>query len=236
MAGGMNRAHESLSKYSSLIIACAVFLAGCTQPGTIQAGGNQTQMNASAGHPQELVLATSDHLRISALLSSPSNGSPKAFVILLHSRGGSKEDYQSFSNLLVASNYSVLAIDFRGHGESAVLNQRSYQDFSPQDYAGMAYDAGAAFGYVRKLDPGLRVFIIGSSIGANTALVYSSGERNVSGVALLSPGTDYMGVFTNSSASGFGRRPLFIAASKEDSFSYDSSGRSRAWLPGAGLT
>ena len=72
------------------------------------------------------------------------------------------------------------------------------------------------------IDPG-RMGILGASIGANMALVGGANEPDARTVVLLSPGLSYAGVGTKEAMVTFGERPVFIAASQEDTYAADSS-------------
>lgn len=172
---------------------------------------------------QEVILDTRDGLKISSMLSEPKGQTPKAYVLLLHQFTGRKEDYDSFCLELSKNGLGSLALDFRGHGQSAKLNGRTYSTFSPQDFIDMTLDAQAGFSYLLDKAPGASKLVVGASIGANIALIFCSAEPRVAKTALLSPGGIYKGIAINDSAQLYGRRPILVAACSDDSYSSESS-------------
>jgi len=171
---------------------------------------------------EKIDFKTSDGAKIVGLFYRPERLRMKnvPVVLLLHQLGGSKADYYDFVPDILAEGYCALAIDLRGHGESTNINgvSRSWRDFNETDFRKMSYDVISA---VRWLDERRevnsdRIAIIGASIGANLALNYAVNDRRVRTVILLSPGLDYRGVKTLSSAKNYGTRAIMIAVSSGD--------------------
>lgn len=136
-------------------------------------------------------------------------------VILLHMLGRNRHDWDAFARELQAAGYGVIAIDLRGHGDSDGTRQ----------WAKMTNDAAIAANFIRsrpEIDP-KRILMIGASIGANVAINAAAADAAILGVALLSPGLDYRGVKTEAAVRAYGARPLFIAASSEDSYAAQSA-------------
>jgi pimeloyl-ACP methyl ester carboxylesterase len=107
----------------------------------------------------------------------------------------------------------VLAIDFRGHGESS----GDLRNFSEQDFRNMTLDVKAGKEFLKK--QGLNVselIIIGASIGANTALNYGVQDKDVKTIILMSPGLNYRGVTVEENAPKFDGRLLLIASSEDE--------------------
>ena len=141
-------------------------------------------------------------------------------VILLHMLDKDHSSWDKFAVQLYLENYSVISIDLRGHGESA-KSTGSWQDFTEKDFNNMILDVKEAkeFGLHEKKT---KFVIIGASIGANTALNYATEDNEILGVVLLSPGLDYRGVKTDTSALNYGQRPILLVASEEDTYSANS--------------
>lgn len=161
----------------------------------------------------KLTLTTQDGIKLSARYYS--SNSEKG-VILLHMLDNKKESYDLFAQSLNKEGYAVIAVDLRGHGESEL----NWKDFRLEEFKGMVFDAKAAHNYL--LEKGItNVAIIGASIGSNTAINYAA-EAEISTVILLSPGLDYRGVGSAQAIQNY-QNPVFIAVSKEDEYSYESS-------------
>jgi esterase/lipase len=153
----------------------------------------------------------------------PSQG--KKGVLLLHMYKRSKDDWMSFANFLNEKNYKILAMDFRGHGESGGdISKLFSQDLNSI----ILGDVGLAVDFLKK-DGAQNIFIIGASIGANAALIYGA-KYNVAGIALLSPGLDYHGVNIEAPMKNYSR-PIFLAASEDDSYSAETVKKIYAFSP-----
>ncbi|MEK6954146.1 MAG: alpha/beta hydrolase [Candidatus Micrarchaeota archaeon] len=155
-------------------------------------------------------LKTSDGLKIAATYYK-SNAQTRDAVILLHMLGRNRGDYSDFAARLKDS-FEVIAIDFRGHGES----DGNLAAFGSGDFCNFELDVGAAKEFLEKNNKKAYA-IIGGSIGANTALNFAT-KNGIGQAVLLSPGLDYRGVGTEESARKFSGR-LFLAASEDDPYS-----------------
>jgi pimeloyl-ACP methyl ester carboxylesterase len=180
---------------------------------------------ASAGAwDKEVVLRTADGVRIDGTFYAPVRPGPRPSVILLHMLNRSQRDWEEFARTLTEEGYAVLAIDLRGHGKS-IHGVGSWRSFTDAGFQAMAKDVAAAHQYLRKAPEadGERLAVIGASIGANVALIYGSREPAVKTLVLLSPGLEYRGVETREAMRLYAPRPVLIAASREDSYSAQSS-------------
>jgi pimeloyl-ACP methyl ester carboxylesterase len=135
----------------------------------------------------KVILTTSDEVE---LAGDYIPGSLPFGVIMLHMMPATKESFSSFAEELSSTGYHTLAIDMRGHGESAGGN---YQDFTDEDHQKSLLDIKAAAGYLKKQNPEMKIGLIGASIGANLAMLYSVAEPLAFAV-LLSPGLNYRGI------------------------------------------
>jgi alpha-beta hydrolase superfamily lysophospholipase len=121
----------------------------------------------------------------------PANGSKG--VVLMHVLPALKESWRDFALELQRNGISSIALDARGHGESAV--PRSFLEFSEADQQKRVLDVQAAEGFLRSRGK-TAIFGVGASIGANAVLVYESEWNSLDGIVLLSPGLDYRGLKT----------------------------------------
>ncbi|MFH0972073.1 MAG: alpha/beta fold hydrolase [Candidatus Micrarchaeota archaeon] len=159
-------------------------------------------------------LKTSDNFKIAATYYKAQKDTMDS-IILLHMLGRNRNDWADLAQKLKA-NYDVLAIDFRGHGES----DGDLDSFTAADFNKFMLDVRAAANHLDGKGKKV-VAIIGASIGANIALNYAA-ENNIERAVLLSPGMDYRGVKTEESARKYVGKILF-AASEDDSYSASST-------------
>lgn len=161
----------------------------------------------------------------------PTNSAPA--VILLHGYTKNRQEWSDFALLLQRAGLAALALDLRGHGDSTrqvtatgveILDARN---LLPSDFAAMTLDVDAAFNWLTD-QPGInahRIAVAGSSVSANVALRYAQFNDEVAALLLLSPGLTYRGLRTDNVMNRIGPRPLRIAVSVGDAYSYESSKR-----------
>jgi alpha-beta hydrolase superfamily lysophospholipase len=135
-----------------------------------------------------LTIATKDTIELSAILWDL--GMPRS-ALLLHMMPAVKESWVDFAGLLTEQGFNVLAIDFRGHGESA---GGDYQLFTSQDHQKYYTDTESAVEFLSQRYPESEIVIGGASIGANVAIKYMAGHSEIQKVFALSAGLDYHGV------------------------------------------
>ncbi|MEK6843160.1 MAG: alpha/beta fold hydrolase [Candidatus Micrarchaeota archaeon] len=158
-------------------------------------------------------LKTRDGQKISSAFYK-SKTDTRSLVLLLHMLGRSKEDWIDFAKRLT-DKYNVLAIDFRGHGDS----DGALENFGKSDFEKFQLDIECARDYIEKIGKKITC-IIGGSIGANSALVFGA-ENTIDRLVLLSPGLDYKGIRTEEAARKYAGKILLVA-SEDDSFSANS--------------
>jgi dienelactone hydrolase len=168
--------------------------------------------------PQTVTIKSGDGTDIAALYWPPVT-TPAPAVVLMHMMGGSKNDWGQFATLLQGAgiarvgadapaplSFAVLAIDFRGHGESGGASS---------DTNGMLADAQTAREYLRSLsdvDPD-QIIMIGASIGADAAVDQCT--DGCVGAVSLSPGS-FLGVPYNDALKQIGDRPVLCIATEGD--------------------
>ncbi len=177
--------------------------------------------------PEKVFFTTQDGFRIAGNFWK---GGQSA-VLLMHQFQAGKETYGGFAKKLNDANFTVLAIDLRGHGESLDQNglRRGFATFSESDFRNMELDAKAAKNFLAKQGFSLKV-VVGSSIGANTALNYAASDSSIQNAVLLSTGLNYKGIETESRAPEVKAKTL-IVASEEDDYSYGSSKALQEMIP-----
>jgi pimeloyl-ACP methyl ester carboxylesterase len=102
-----------------------------------------------------------------------------------------KESWIPLAEQLFAKGLNVLAIDFRGHGESG---GGDYKSFANQEHQKYILDAESGLGFLREHYPDCEVVLAGASIGANIALQAMVNDNSLHQSVALSAGLDYYGV------------------------------------------
>jgi len=175
----------------------------------------------------EASFAANDSVQLTGYIGGKAGGKP---VILLHSLGSNSSEWSRLIERL-AGNYTVFALDMRGHGKSS----GNYNLFSESDYMKMLADVEAAKQFLAsRFINTSAVYLIGSDIGANIALRYAASDKTVKGVIILSPGIDYKGVRTDDAIKDYAG-PLLIIVGSEDAYAAQSSRRLIADAPAGRL-
>lgn len=171
------------------------------------------------GNFESVSFMTSDDVSIAANFFSAN--SDKA-VILVHQFNRDKSSWGQLPSLLQQSGFGVLAIDLRGHGESAASGSlASPASLKLSDFQDMEKDLDASVGFLKQ--KGFSdFFLIGSSIGANWAIMFPASHSGFRASVALSPGLDFKSLAPLSAAKKT-RVPLLLIASSDDSYSFDSS-------------
>lgn len=170
--------------------------------------------------PQTVTLTTFDEQTLYADYyprKADEGGTP--FVILLHMYRGDRSAFVPLIDPLHRAGFAVLALDLRGHGQSATEETRARATKGETAlFRDMTRDVRAAYDWLAD-QPGIdraRFALVGASIGASVALEYAAEDRSVDALVLLSPGTDYLGINSETSLRNVkGRELLMIAADNE---------------------
>ncbi len=167
---------------------------------------------------EKVAFRTEDGFMIRANLT---RGEKRA-IVLLPQFTANRATYNGLASKLADANFTVLAPDLRGHGQSLDRNglKVGYGEFTEQDFRNMVLDVKAAKTFLER--EGFSLYaIVGSSIGANTALNYASADHSVGKIVLLSPGINFKGIETDR-ASGKVKAKTLIVASDDDGYSFGS--------------
>lgn len=173
------------------------------------------------GKPVKLI--TSDGIEISGEFWPAEANAPAG--IILHMMPATKDSWKDFSRKLNNEGFQCLAIDLRGHGESAGGPDGS-RDFTDEQHQQSARDVEAAAKFfVSKGIPADKIFLAGASIGANLALQCQSEHPEIKASILLSPGLNYKGIETESAAKKLQKKQsLFLSAGGEnDDYSMETA-------------
>jgi pimeloyl-ACP methyl ester carboxylesterase len=114
----------------------------------------------------DLALRSTDGLRLAATFR-PGRTPTSPGVLLLHGNGASRAAMAATAALLSARGYATLAIDFRGHGQSASA-RHSFGLFESRD-------AETALAWLKARQHGAKVAAVGLSLGGAAALIGEHG-------------------------------------------------------------
>jgi len=169
----------------------------------------------------EMQFDTADGLRLFGTVYPVVSEQPPG-LILVHMLGSDRSRWESFARKAQRAGFMCLAYDMRGHGDSSVQDGQSkpFARFSDSDWAAATGDIEAAKKALlsRGADPA-NLAIVGASLGANLALVYAQGDRDIQTVIMLSPGLDYKSIRTEPVMKKYPGRPVLLMASEEDTYS-----------------
>jgi pimeloyl-ACP methyl ester carboxylesterase len=153
---------------------------------------------------QDVELTSEDGKKISAWWL-PQGREGKAPLLILHGLGASKAHMMDYILFAQKEGYPVMAIDFRGHGESeASLTSIGFHE-SRDVEAGMRYIRGTGSG-----DP----VLWGTSMGAVSALLAAERDGSVSGVIADAPFDTYRNTICHHAKLMYGipEFPLIVLA------------------------
>ncbi|MBY0356550.1 MAG: alpha/beta fold hydrolase [Candidatus Obscuribacterales bacterium] len=150
----------------------------------------------------------------------------KGLVLLLPMLGRTSSDYAPLVKPLLDCRLSVLSVDFRGHGASieSKKGRVDFRNFKDSDWHKLPADMELLLKSLPKTiwTSGQPIYIVGASIGANTAAITAANSPVVKAIILLSPGLDYHGLCPEDAVAQF-KGPVLIVASSEDAYAYSSS-------------
>jgi pimeloyl-ACP methyl ester carboxylesterase len=176
---------------------------------------------------KELEVQTKDSRIIKATLSYVNIQGRKKYptVILLHSLGYTSSNWGNLIPCLNNAGYAVIAMDLRGHGKSvydAKFHQKPWRYFTPKAYKMFPGDVLAVMAQVQKQykKADLNNFaIVGADIGANTAILAASKmPKKPKTMVLISPTTNFKGLYTPLAMVDVGAVPVLAMASNKDGY------------------
>ena len=195
------------------LVACSS--TGAASSGT--GGGDSPGVTTGSGPTVDapVTFETSDGLSLSGVLTTdPASPPGSPGVVLVHQFGESKAQWAALPHMLAHSGLRTLAFDLRGHGASDAYGGASLDDLLT-DPDGAPRDVDAALAYMAGpggADPD-RLGVVGTSIGANLALVAAikhQARAFVSISARRTPTESLAGV------AATGMRSVFYLASELD--------------------
>lgn len=162
---------------------------------------------------EEVSIKTIDGVNLAGLLWDRKS---KTSVLLLHAMPETKQSWEPLAEELYTKGINVLAIDFRGHGDS---DGKDYKKQSDEDIQSYYMDARAALNFLEEKYQHTNFRVAGASIGANIALQMMAGDKTITKCIAMSAGLDYHGVKAKDFVKDLsdGQEVWFIAANDDDS-------------------
>ena len=188
---------------------------------------------------EEVTFTTSDGVNIvGRWVKTPFVEGRAPAVALVPTMGTRMRVYGELARALAAHGWSALAFDPRGIGGSTkqgirALDQRRFR--LGGDFQAMSNDVQAALEFLaaREDVDSSKLAVVGEGLGANVTVLgirqfwttnpKKDGKPRVMGAALLSPGDRFKGVKCDvTDIAALGQLPLFLCASYEDRYSYET--------------
>jgi pimeloyl-ACP methyl ester carboxylesterase len=157
------------------LILLAITFAGAWIAGTLLSRPHSSVVPAPAPPGRVVRLVASDGVPIAASYWPGARPGGPA-VLLLHGINNTRDRLRAQALWLHGLGYAVLAIDFRGHGESG----SAARSFGLNE----ARDAAAALAFLRRGAPARKVGLIGISLGGAAALLGDDGPLPVQAMVL----------------------------------------------------
>lgn len=149
----------------------------------------------------DLRLASVDGMPLAATFR-PGRTATSPAVLLLHGNGASRAAMAATAELLSGRGYATLAIDFRGHGQSASA-PHSFGLFESRD-------AEAGFRWLKAREHGARVAAVGLSLGGAAALLGEHGPLPADALVVEAVYPDIRHAIRNRIAAFTGAAPAAV--------------------------
>ncbi len=197
-------------------------LTGCILPFFLLAAS----VSLAAAKEKVVDLTAADGTRLKATYFSA--GKPGPGVLLLHQCNRDRQAWYGLADQLVAAGINVLALDYRGFGESGgVPHQKATQPEAIAEQTKWPDDIDIAFRYLQS-QPGVAhdtIGVSGASCGVGNSLTAAMRHPEVRSMVLLSGNTNYVG---RQFLRNDNKVPAFFAYADDDEF--PPSALSVQWL------
>ena len=147
-------------------------------------------------------------------------------VVFLHSIGYSGEYWNTLVKDFVDAGCAALVIDLRGHGQSVYDSDfriRSWRYYSDKQFAVYPKDVTDILKYLASNYKDIsttKYAVVGADIGANTAVLVSEKMVNKpKALVLMSPTSNFKGLYIPISMTNLGNIPIMSIASNRDNYS-----------------
>jgi pimeloyl-ACP methyl ester carboxylesterase len=188
--------------------------------------GSVLTLWAVAAEPQAVSFNAADGMRIAAdYYPRPAAEQTDApMVILLHMYRSDRKAWGPLIDPLHQAGFAILALDLRGHGESATTETRdAVLSRDTEVFRKVQNDLRGAYDWLAQ-QPHLdraRFALVGASVGCSIALQYAAKDRSVDAVVCLSPGLNYLGLDSAGDLRQVtGRKILMLATEDERDVPY----------------
>jgi pimeloyl-ACP methyl ester carboxylesterase len=172
----------------TVLIICLTVVGGAWTFGSIAARPHVETIPAPAPPGRVVELKSEDGVRLQGSLW-PGKRADGPAILLLHGINSSRASFSRHALWLNRLGYTVLAIDFRGHGGSEAVS-RTFGLYE-------ARDAAAGLAYLRAGQPDRKVGVIGTSLGGAAALLGDNGPLPVQAMVLQAVYPDLRKAVTN---------------------------------------
>lgn len=138
---------------------------------------------------QVIELRTDDGVAISACRYDPA-AAPKAAVLIGGAMGVKQDYYAPFAQWLAAQGYQVLSFDYRGTGASRPAAARHSLRGFKADLFDWAHDFDSAIEALAAAAPGVPLYVVGHSLGAQLPGLLRHKDR-IAGLVSVAAGSGY---------------------------------------------
>lgn len=185
--------------------------------GSLMVRGEASFVAPAEPPAQDLRILTEEGLALAATYR-PGRRPDSPAILLLHGVKASRASTAPTAAWLSGLGYAALAIDFRGHGQSAVAER----SFGLRE----SVDARRAFEWLKRRQKGAPVAVIGNSLGGAAALLGPSGPIPADALILQAVYPDIRQAIRNRIAYRLGTAPAYLL---EPLLSFQSKPRFDAW-------
>lgn len=171
--------------------------------------------------PVRVEIRTEDDLKLVASFWEPKKRKKQTApgALIVHDAGGKRQDLDDFAQRLQKQGFAVLAIDLRGHGDSA-SDQWAWEGADEKTrerlWAFAMRDLQAGADFLRKHDDvhAASLSLLGHRAGGSLAARHAIRDENVRSLVLVDPIKDAMGFDLEADLRDLGGLPTYIAVEK----------------------
>lgn len=163
-----------------------------------------------------ITLTADDGVALAATVWEPP-GEPLAGIVLVHGPSRNRHDWDRLAERLAMRGFLAVAVDLRGHGDSAAPEGAG-------DLSSMARDVTAAAMYLlARPDVRPGIGIVGASAGGTLAVLAARSVPSVRSFVFLSTPLDFRGLRIEDAFRKTGERAALVIASNEDVYAARSA-------------